>query len=241
MTSPSNPGYNALMPAPFDRLHAVLFDLDGTLVETHIDFPAMTAAMQALARDWDVPESVTDGKDILGLVDAADADVQKRGGDGDALRRAAFADLQAREIDGCANPTLLPGTRELLSVLVGRGVKVGIVTRNCRTVSAQLLARFALPHHLLLSRDDVALSKPNPEHLWDALRLLGEEAEHAAMVGDHWMDMEAGVRAGCAATLGVLGRNDADWFAPCPPSALARDLQEAAPLFQIFQSPPGPQ
>ena len=238
MTSSPHPGYNAVMPAPFDCLRAVLFDLDGTLVETHIDFPAMTAAMQALARDWDVPESVTDGKDILGLVDAAAAEVQERGGDGAALRQAAFADLEAREIDGCSHPILLPGTRELLSALVERGVKVGVVTRNCRTVSVQLLARFALPHHLLLTRDDVKLSKPNPEHLWDALRLLGEPPERAAMVGDHWMDVQAGIRAGCAATLGVLGRNSADWFAPCPPSVLVRDLSEAAPL---FQRPPRPQ
>ena len=93
------------------------------------------------------------------------------------------------------------------------------------------MARFALPHHLLLTRDDVALTKPNPEHLWEALRLLGEKPEDAAMVGDHFMDIEAGVKAGCAATLGVLGRNSADWFGPCPPSALARDLAEAAPLF----------
>ncbi len=224
------------MPAPFAALRAVLFDLDGTLIETHIDFPAMTAAMQELARAHFVLESVTEGKDILGLVDAAAADAGSRGGDGAALRRTAFAELEAMEIAGCSHPLLLPGTRELLSELVRRGVKVGIVTRNCRAVSVRLLARFALPHHLLLSRDDVPKAKPNPEHLWNALDYLGETPEHAAMVGDHWMDIQAGVRAGCAATLGVLGRNGPDWFAPCPPSALAKDLREAAPLFgdQLF-------
>ena len=220
------------MPAPFAALRAVLFDLDGTLIETHIDFPAMTEAMQALARTNAVPKSVTEGKDILGLVDAAAEDVTTRGGDGAALRRSAFAELEAREIAGCAHPMLLPGTRELLSDLVHRSIKVGIVTRNCRTVSIRLLAQFALPHHLLLTRDDVKLTKPNPEHLWAALEYLGETPDHAAMVGDHWMDIQAGVRAGCAATLGVLGRNSADWFAPCPPAALARDLREAAPLFK---------
>ena len=221
------------MSASFAPLRAVLFDLDGTLVETHINFPAMTSAMQALARAHHVPESVTDGKDILGLVDAAAEDVQERGGDGAALRRTAFAALEALEIAGCAHPILLPGTRELLTALVSRGRKVGIVTRNCRTVSIGLLARFALPHHLLLARDDVPRAKPNPEHLWDALRLLGATPDQAVMAGDHWMDIQAGVRAGCAATLGILGRSDADWFAPCPASALARDLTEAAPLFGL--------
>jgi phosphoglycolate phosphatase len=217
------------MPAPFAALNAVLFDLDGTLIETHIDFPAMTAAMQELARAHFVPASVTDGKDILGMVDAAAEAIQERGGDGLALRRTAFAALEAMEIAGCAHPNLLPGTHELLSGLVNRGLKVGIVTRNCRAVSVRLLARFALPHHLLLTRDDVPKTKPNPEHLWEALECLGEPPGHAAMVGDHWMDIQAGVRAGCAATLGILGRNDAAWFASCPPSALARDLREAAP------------
>ncbi len=226
------------MPAPFAAFRAVLFDLDGTLIETHIDFPAMTAAMQCLTRADGVPESVTDDKDILGLVDAAAEDVSRRGGDGAALRRRAFAELEAMEVAGCSRPVLLPGTRELLLELTQRGVKVGVVTRNCRTVSVGLLARFALPHHLLLTRDDVPKTKPNPEHLWDALRLLGEPPNQAAMVGDHWMDIEAGMRAGCAATLGVLGRNSADWFALCPPAALARDLREASPL---FQKPPSPQ
>ena len=219
------------MAAVFPPLRAVLFDLDGTLIETHIDFPAMTRDMKGLAWAAGVPEEVTAGKDILSLVDAAAEDVSARGGDGPALRRAAFARLEELEVEGCARPDLLGGTRELLTALLGRGIKVGIVTRNCRRVSVGLLARFALPHHLLLTRDDVARTKPNPDHLWEALRLLGEPPDAAAMVGDHWMDIQAGVRAGCAATLGVLGRNDADWFTPCPPTAVARDLAEAAPLF----------
>jgi len=219
----------ALFPAPL----AVLFDLDGTLIETHIDFPAMTQAMERLAREAGVPEEVTAGQDILGLVGAAAEDVSARGGDGLALRRTAFSLLEEMEVDGCAHPNLLVGTRELLTGLLRREIKVGIVTRNCRRVSQGLLARFALPHHLLLTRDDVARTKPNPEHLWEALRLLGEPAGAAAMVGDHWMDVQAGVRAGCATTVGVLGKHDADWFAPCPPTATARDLAEAMPLFGL--------
>ena len=221
------------MPDPFPPLRAVLFDLDGTLVETHIDFPAMTRAMERLARTHDVPQSVTDGKDILGLVEAAAEDLDGRNENGADFRRTAFDQLEAMEVVGCSQPNLLPGTRELMTILMAQGLKVGVVTRNCRRVSVGLLARFALPHHLLLTRDDVQLTKPNPAHLWDALHLLDEKPESAAMVGDHFMDIEAGVKAGCAVTLGVLGHNSPNWFAPCPPSALARDLAEALPLFGL--------
>ncbi len=216
---------------PLASLRAVLFDLDGTLVETHIDFPAMTDAMLARAAKADVPPSVVEGKDILGMVDAAAADVSERGGDGAAFRRAAHADLEQREVQGCARPLLLPGTDTLLAHLRDAGVKIGIVTRNCRRVSVDLVERYALPHDVLLTRDDVALAKPHPEHLWDALRALGVPASGAAMTGDHWMDMQAGEAARCAATLGVLGRHPADWFAPCPPTHLVRDLGEAQALF----------
>jgi len=233
LTSLPISGYNMPMPDPFPPLRAVLFDLDGTLVETHIDFPAMTRAMQILARENTVPNAVTEGKDILGLVEAAAADLNSRGEDGAALRRTAFDQLEAMEVAGCSSPTLLPGTRELMTVLMARGTKVGVVTRNCRRVSVGLLARYTLPHHLLLTRDDVLLTKPNPAHLWDALRLLGEKPDDTAMVGDHFMDIEAGVKAGCAVTLGVLGRNSPDWFAPCPPSALAKDLASAFSLFGL--------
>lgn len=219
------------MPDLFPPLRAVLFDLDGTLIETHIDFPAMTRAMETLAQENAVSNAVTEGKDILGLVEAAAEELNRRGGDGAALRRTAFRQLEAMEVAGCSEPNLLPGTREMMTALMARGIKIGIVTRNCRRVSVGLLARYALPHHLLLTRDDVALTKPNPAHLWEALELLGEKPKNAAMVGDHFMDIEAGVKAGCAVTLGVLGRNSPDWFAPCPPSVLAKDLAEAWPLF----------
>jgi len=219
------------MSSLFSALRAVLFDLDGTLIETHIDFAAMTAEMQTLARAADVPASVTDGKDILGLVEAAAAHVQKQGGDGAALSRVAFARLEEREVVGCAHPELLPGTERLLASLAERGIKIGIVTRNCRRVSVPLLARFALPYDLLLTRDDVARTKPDPAHLWAALTALGISPGDSGMVGDHWMDIKAGQKAGCTVTLGILGANSPDWFAPCPPTALVRDPAAAFPLF----------
>ncbi len=218
---------------PLASLRAVLFDLDGTLVETRIDFPAMTAAMLARAAEAGVPLAAVAGKDILGMVDAAAAHVAERGGDGAAFRKAAFADLEHREVQGCAHPNLLPGTDTFLAQLQNAGIKIGIVTRNCRRVSVDLVARYRLPHDVLLTRDDVRLAKPHPEHLWDALRALGAAAGEAAMTGDHWMDVQAGQAAGCAATVGVLGRNSADWFAPCPPTFLVRDLGEALPLFRF--------
>ena len=192
----------------------------------------MTRAMRDLAREARVPDDVVADKDILGMVEAAAENVTARGSDGIAFCRQAFVVLEKMEVAGCANPRLLPGTDTLLADLKGRGVKVGVVTRNCRRVAGGLLARFSLPHDILLTRDDVVRTKPDPQHLWDALTQLGHSPARAAMVGDHWMDVQAGRRAEVAFTLGVLGRHDPDWFQPCPPDALVRDLSEAGGCFR---------
>ncbi len=222
----------AVSPLP---LRAVLFDLDGTLLETHIHFPAMTQAVAALACRSGVPGETVENKDILSMVDAAAAHVTDAGGDGADWRRNAFVVLENLEKIGCANPVLLPGAAELLAALAARGVKIGIVTRNCRAVSQAMLAQFKLTHDVLLTRDDVAKAKPHPEHLWDALRVLECEPEAAAMVGDHWMDISAGKQAGCAVTVGVRGPHPPGWFAPCPPTHVAADLRETHAFLQACE------
>jgi phosphoglycolate phosphatase len=212
-------------------LRAALFDLDGTLIETHIDFHAMAQAMMDFARQAGVSPDVFADRDILGIVETAAEDVTERGGDGEAFRRQAFLELERMEVKGCANPVLLPGTDDLFRNLIDRNIKIGIVTRNCRRVSRELLARFTLPYDVLLTRDDVARTKPNPQHLWDALRVLGCSPEESVMVGDHWMDIQAGRQAKVARDLGVLGDHDADWFTPCQPDMCVRDLREAGGFF----------
>jgi phosphoglycolate phosphatase len=93
-----------------------------------------------------------------------------------------------------------------------------------------LLERFSMPYDLLLTRDDVRWVKPDPRHLSQALRRLARSPEHALLVGDHWMDIQAGRRAGCSSTIGILGDHNANWFDPCPPDHVVKDLQSARNL-----------
>ncbi len=207
-----------------------MFDLDGTLIETHINFPAMTQAMRRMTEEAGVAPHLVEERDILSIVEAAQNELNRRGQDGEAFRQSAFAVLEEIEVEGCSRPALLHGTVECLMELRQRGVAVGIVTRNCRRVATGLLTQFDIPHAALLTRDDVRRAKPHPEHLHQALTLLAAVPEQAMMVGDHWMDVQAGKAAGCAVTIGVLGKRSADWFAPCPPDYLVRDLSKVSTL-----------
>ena len=84
-----------------------------------------------------------------------------------------------------------PGAAELLQELQERGIKVGIVTRNCRAAVEHILGSNPLTYDVLLTRDDVDAVKPDPAHLLTALRMMGVEPQHVLMVGDAPGDMKA--------------------------------------------------
>ena len=210
-------------------IEAVLFDLDGTLVETHIDFSAMTAAMHSLAAAARVPTEFYEGRDILSIVYTAAAWLDAKGehdNEGALFQRFAFAKLEELEVRGCSQPEEMPGAASTLDELRARGVGVAIVTRNCRRVAEALVDQFGLHFDALLTRDDVPRAKPDPKHLLEALSILRVDPSRSMMVGDHWMDIRAGVAAGCASTVGILHKRSRDFYAPCPPRYYAASLPE---------------
>jgi phosphoglycolate phosphatase len=227
----------ALHPV-FLSVSAALFDLDGTLVDTHIDFPHMKRAVLALAGEYGVDTDGWDGWDPLRIVETARLRLTELGqpGRGESLRRTAFAQLERIEVEQCASPDEVPGASDLLAVLHESGIHVGIVTRNCRVVSERLVLTCRLPCDALLTRDDVPLTKPDPAHLRAALAAIGmreglapEVAPAAVMVGDHWMDAQGGKAAGLR-TVGLLRGRPESFFAPAMPDVLVSELGDLLKL-----------
>src|SRR5208282_1527700 len=99
-----------------------------------------------------------------------------------------------------------------------------------RTAVRMLLKRIPLPHDVLLTRDDVPRTKPDPAHLLAALEQLGVAREEAIMVGDHHMDIVAGRAAGMRSMAMAHGRLDERSFADCPPDRFLRSFAELRAL-----------
>ena len=157
----------------------VIFDLDGTLVDSHLDFHAMRHEI-----------GLSFGTPLLEAVAALSGDEAAR----------AWAILERHERQGASIATVIPGVRELLDELHRRDVRVAIVTRNGREFARATLARLDLPIDLVMTRDD-APPKPSPDAILQILQTWQLPADRVAMIGDYRFDLEAGRAAGAKTVL----------------------------------------
>lgn len=192
-------------------LKAVIFDLDGTLVDTASEF---VVVVQTLRTEYDLPPleperiraSVSNG--ARALVTLALGTVET-----DPVferQRLRLLELYGEVLGSSARP--YPGIEDLLAELAARGIGWGVSTNKPRAYAAPLLDRLALqpPLGSLVCPDDVTERKPHPESLLRNCRELGCEPQQAIYVGDHQRDIEAGLRAGMFTIAALYGYIEAD-------------------------------
>jgi len=191
-------------------LKAVIFDLDGTLVDTADEFVPVVQALRAEhGREAMDPQriraSVSNGARALvslGLDLAEDAPEFES-------KRLRLLELYSAILGTVAQP--YPGIPELLAALAGRGIRWGIATNKPRAYTEPLLARLGLAPGSVVCPDDVAQRKPHPESLLRNCRELHCVPGEAIYVGDHRRDIEAGRAAGMytiAAAYGYIEPGD---------------------------------
>ena len=201
------------------KLKAVIFDLDGTLVDTADEFVPVVQALRAEhGRDAMDPQriraSVSNGARALvslGLDMSEDAPEFES-------QRLRLLELYSDVLGSLAKP--YPGIASLLRELEHAGVAWGISTNKPRQYTEPLLQRLAIQPQpgSVVCPDDVSERKPHPESLYLNCRELDCAPHEAIYVGDHLRDIEAGRRAGMytiAAAYGYIepGDDPGDWGA----------------------------
>ncbi|MFC4357561.1 HAD family hydrolase [Halobium salinum] len=160
---------------------AVVFDLDGTLVELLVDWDATATEAEAALAEQGVDAAGVDLWTMLDLADKHDV-------------RPTIEDiLSTRECDGAEVSERLP----LADTVADLSVPVGVCSLNCERA-----CRVALDVHDLdadvdavVGRDSVATRKPHPEPLLATLRGLNATPESAVFVGDSPRDEESALAA----------------------------------------------
>ena len=200
------------------RAAAILFDLDGTLLDTA---PDMVGALNRLRAEQQldalpfaqVREHVSHG--ALRLVSVGFPGIV-----GDAFERLRVRFLEIYAANLVDATCLFPGLAEVLARLEADGVPWGVVTNKPAWLTDPLMERIGLARRAccVVSGDTVAESKPHPLPLLHAAHLAGVAPGHCVYVGDAERDIVAGRAAGMqtvVAAYGYLGAQDepAAWHA----------------------------
>ena len=184
---------------------AVLFDLDGTLVDTA---PDMVAVLQHLQESHGrEPVSYENGRmqvsnGAIGLLSVGFPDTQIEHG---SALHLEFLELYADSI--CESSTVFPYLSELLAALVDMACPWGVVTNKPGSLTLPLMNALGLAERsaCIVSGDTLSVRKPDPAPLLLASDLAGVEAEESIYVGDAGRDIEAGRRAGMATIAAAYG------------------------------------
>ena len=189
-------------------IRALVFDLDGTIVQFSIDYMAVRAeAIQAL-RELGIPpsllsmnEPIFDGMKRAELYLKNNGESQERI---EQVRRTVYSIADKHEMNAAKLTSLTPGALDALRALKEDGLKLGIFTLNGRLSVDYVLNRLQLKQFFdsIITRDEAPALKPDPAHLNAVLKELRVRPEETAVVGDTVRDMKS-ARALGALAIGI--------------------------------------
>lgn len=168
----------------FKTFKSFIFDMDGTLVDSQLNFDAMREELQFPC-----------GVPLLEYIEELRGKVSKEEID------HYFKVIHHHEMEGAKRSIPYDGVEEFLEYLHQLGIKTAVLTRNSREVTEATFKKWKMSFEVILTRDCVLRPKPDPEGLFEICRRLNVDPQSSVYMGDFLFDLEAAKNAGMKAIL----------------------------------------
>ncbi len=194
------------------RIKAIIFDVDHTLVMSKVDFAEMKRMIVHYLRTENIPVKDKDAERLTYEITAGAAEhLKKQKREGETNRILDHVDGIMSEVEMKSVDQAIPikGAKNTLQYLRNKGIKIGILTRGCRSYVTQVLTSNRMKEYVdeIAARDDCDNPKPDPTQMFILMDRMGVGKSETLMVGDHPTD------ALCAENAGVqfVGVRTGSW------------------------------
>ena len=226
------------------EIQGIIFDLDGTLIKSVVNFPKMKEYMiEYINRNSisDTTYSITQTTNEI--IYDLNIQMSKRKistTDKEKIFREISEILSEIEFENLDEVVLQPGVKELLELCAELGIKLGILTRASREYTLAALEKTGIKKYftVVLTRDEFGLlrAKPHPDALNQIIKEFKVPLENIIFVGDHKIDFTA-ARNGNIEFIGILtGVFDRIKFQEIGCGTIVQDFNELTDLIKNYNT-----
>jgi phosphoglycolate phosphatase len=215
-------------------IKGIVFDLDSTLVDSHVDFPRMKEKIIRYLEENEHPKDTLSSTAMttVQIMEEAEknwakqckAEPQKQ-----RMREKITEYMDQVELEAVETLTEIPGARCAVEQLKALGYKLAILTRSHNQYAIKALEKTGMAHlfNPVLGRGETPQPKPYKEALEHTARLMDLTVDEVIMVGDHQIDRDSATNSGCT-FIGVETGNRGlkSWMDEKPPAVLLKSVAD---------------
>jgi phosphoglycolate phosphatase len=187
---------------------AIVFDLDGTLIDSQIDYQKMSDMIKEILTINELPELLEDRRKVYRVIQGGELTLLEFGLPKERVKDTLLEMekvMNSIELEALSSIEVKPNAHKTLQTLKDLGFKLGIATRGHNEYAYQAMKKTGLYEYFIqvVARNDVTYPKPDPRHLLHVIELLKAKPEETLFIGDTTTDL----RTAKAAHVDFIGYN----------------------------------
>jgi phosphoglycolate phosphatase len=216
------------------KLKGIVFDLDSTLVQSHVDFPKMKKRIIKLLEGNGHPPdtlSPTDQTTVI-IMEHAEREWERQGKpeeERQRLRDIITGYMNQGELEAVDTLKEIPGVSKAVVKLKAKGLKLAILTRGHHEYAVEALKKTGMYGYfdLILGRGETPQPKPYREAIDYTVKRMGLTVDDVVMVGDHQIDYDSAKNSRCRFIGVATGRRGLrSWDDETPPPVLLNSVAD---------------